>query len=169
MSNGSKIVLVGATTLLVGIYTVALKQAQLTDIVAADQIGQISQTERVTDAAFRAAVYRVQTNVKTYRDLMGNMSALSIAATKTALGENGGTYTYNLYVPYAGYNATGTVTVTVPVNKGLQDVRALQDYVRTYSVEVKRVNGTGSLATGTKPGYRTAVRGQWQLTRYQLN
>ena len=164
MSNGSKIVLVGATTLLVGIYTVALKQAQLTDIVAADQIGQISQTERVTDAAFRAAVYRVQTNVKTYRDLMGNMSALSIAATKTALGENGGTYTYNLYVPYAGYNATGTVTVTVP------DGKATTHYVeKTYSVEVKRVNGTGSLATGTKPGYRTAVRGQWQLTRYQLN
>ncbi len=156
MANGSKIVLIGATSLLVGIYTVALKQAQFTDIKAADQIGQISQSERITDAAFRASVYRVQTNVRTYRDVMGNPTALSIVATRTALGSNGGTYTYNLYVPYAGYHATGTVTVNVPSEKP-----------KTYSVEVKRVNGTGSIATGTKPGYRTSVRGQWQLTKYE--
>lgn len=162
MANGSKIALVSAMTLVVGIYTVALKEAQLTDVKSADLMGEVSQMERVTDAAFRASVYRVQAYVKSYRDV-GNMTALSIVATKTALGSNGGTYAYNLSVPYGGYHATGTVTVTLPVN------RPFPDYVRTYSVEVKRVNGTGSLATGTKPGYRTAVRGQWQLTKYQLN
>lgn len=163
MANGSKIVLIGATTLLVGIYTVALKQAQLTDTKAADQIGQISQMERVTDAALRVAVYRTQYNVKTYRD-MGNMTALNITGTRTALGSDGATYSYNLYVPYAGYNATGTVTIT------LRDGMAQTGYSsKTYSVDVKKVNGTGSIATGTKPGYRTSVRGQWQLAKYELN
>lgn len=149
-------------TLAVGIYTVALKKAELTDVRAADQIGEISQIERITDAALRASVYRVQVAVKTYRDA-SNMTAISIAATRTALGNNGGTYSYNLYVPYAGYHATGTVTVTVPVN------RPFPDYVKTYSVTVKRVNGTGSIGTGTRPGYRTSIRGQWQLTKYELN
>jgi len=68
---------------------------------------------------------------------------------------NYGTYSYNLYVPYASYNATGTVTVNLP-----------GEQVKTYNVEIKKVYGTGGTGTGTKPGNKNFVRGQFQLTKY---
>jgi hypothetical protein len=159
MGNASRIVLVGASTLLVGIYSVSLKRAQLTDIQAADLIGRTAQVERITDAALRVAVYRVQANVKMYRDSLKNNIALSIAPTSPRQALGGGTYTYNLYVPWGQYYATGTVTVSPP-----------NEQSKTLTVRVDRVNWTGSTVagtnTGTKPGYHRAIRGQWQMTSW---
>jgi hypothetical protein len=162
MGNASRVVLVGAASLVVGIYSVGLKKAQLNDIQAADLMGKAAQIGRVTDAALRVAVYRVQANVMNYRDVLHSTAGINISATRTAL--DGGTYSYNLNVPTTypypytnpvGYNATGTVTVNIP-----------NELPKTYNVEIKRVNGTGSTGAGTKWGYRSLVRGQWQMTRY---
>jgi hypothetical protein len=159
MGSAAKIILTGAASLIVGIFSFGLYRAQVKDLEAAALIGKVSQLERVRDHAFRVSVFRVQANVKSYRDA-GNMSALNIAASRTNMGPGPnsgvGTYSYNLYVPYAGYHATGTVTVNLPGEGS-----------KTYNVEVKRVNGTGSTGTGTKPGYRSFVRGQWQMTAFK--
>lgn len=157
MGTASRVVATGAFALITGIYTVGLKNAELTDVRAADLIGKASQIERVKDAAFRATTYRVQVNVKAYRDA-GYLTALNISGTRNAL--DGATYTYNMYVPFGSNHATGTVVVTIPENIAGKSI------TKTYNVEVKRVNGTGSTATGVRAGYRGIARGQWQMTNY---
>ena len=137
---------------MVGIFAVSLKRVQLLDAQTAFARVKRVQTERIEDAALRVAVYRVQANVKAYRDA-GDNRALSITASRTALG--GGTYAYNLYVPWGQYYATGTVTLNPP-----------NEASKTIALRVDRMNGAGSTGTGTKPGYRRLIRGQWQMTKY---
>lgn len=155
MGNAAKIVLVAATSLVVGVYAVSLKKVQTINLEAAlTYVDPVETNCGIEDAALRCAVYRIQANVSAYRG-MGNSTALSIAASRTALG--GGEYYYNLYVPYAQWYATGYVDVT-PVNKPTRRI-----YVR-----VDKMIGTGcslTAATGTKPGYRSYVKGAWQITQ----
>lgn len=153
MGSASKIVLVGAASLVVGIYAVALKRNQTNDMSTSWSYVKRVQTERIEDAAIRFAAYRVQYNVDNQRIVLGSMTAFTVGATKTALG--GGTYTYNLSVPANAYYATGTVTVNPP-----------NEDSKTISIRVDRVYGTGSTGVGTKPGHRRFVRGQFQVTKY---
>lgn len=149
MGSAAKIVLVGAMSLVVGIYSVSLKRAQTTDLVTS--ISQVSrvQNESVEDMALRVAVYRVQAN----RD--ADMSTVySISGTKTLLG--GGTYTYsflNIAINKV-LNIAGTVTVTVS-----------NGATKTIDVTVSKVNAGDPAFPNTKPGHRHFVRGRWQITK----
>jgi hypothetical protein len=153
LGNAAKIILIGATSLIVGIFAVSLKRVQLLDAQTAFARVKRVQTERIEDAALRVAVYRVQANVRQYRDVLHDSTALNVRGTRTALG--GGTYYYDLYVPRAQYYANGTVTVSPPGEAS-----------KTIKVRVDRMSGINSLATGTKPGYRRLIRGEWQMTKY---
>lgn len=149
MGSASKIVLVGATSLVVGIYSVSLKRVQTIDL--STSISQTSrvQTESIEDMALRASLYRVQYN----RDL--NMSYVyTISATKTLLG--GGTYTYEFpSIPINQVlNINGTVTVT-PLNEA----------TKTIDVTVSKVGAGDPEFPSTKPGHRHFVRGRWQITK----
>jgi hypothetical protein len=59
------------------------------------------------------------------------------------------------YVPWGQYYATGTVTLNSPNEES-----------KTIALRVDRMKGAGSTGTGTKPGYRRLIRGQWQMTKY---
>lgn len=149
MGSASKIVLVGAASLVVGIYSVSLKRVQTIDLLTSISQTSRVQTESVEDMALRAALYRVQYN----RDL--NMSYVySVTSTKTLLG--GGTYTYNF--PNIAINKVldikGTVTVTPP-----------NEATKTIDVTVSKVGAGDPAFPGTKPGHRHFVRGRWQITK----
>lgn len=158
MGNAAKIILVAATSLVVGVYAVSLKKVQTINVqTAMTYVNAVDAECGTEDAALRVAVSRVQAGVTMYRITYPSYVSypVSIVSTRTALG--GGEYTYNLYVPAYQYYATGYVDVT-PLNKPTKRI-----YVR-----VDKVIGTGcSLGTpkGTKPGYRSYVRGAWQMTQ----
>lgn len=149
MGNAAKIVLVGAASLVVGIYSVSLKRAQTSGLMTSISHVSRVQTESYEDMALRAALYRVQFN----RDQ--DMSTVyTIASTKTLLG--GGTYTYdfpNIAINKV-LNITGTVTVTPP-----------NEATKTIDLAVSRVNSGDPSFPTTKPGHRHFVRGKWQITK----
>lgn len=157
MGNAAKIVLVAATSLVVGVYAVSLKKVQTINLQAAlTYVDPVETDCGIEDAALRVVVFRVQNGVTQYRGA-GNSTAITISATRTALG--GGSYYYNLYVPYGTWYATGYVDVT-PLNKP----------VKRINVRVDKMIGTGvsffpSTPKGTKPGYRSYVRSAWQITQ----
>lgn len=150
MGSASRVILIGATSLIVGIYAVSLKTIQTNDIQAAmSQVNRV-QTERVEDAALRVVVSRIPSN----------LSYSSFSDSRTALG--GGSYTYamfrNSYSDYPSvshpyvYYWTGTVTLYPPVG---------DPKVITIQAD-KSVNMGGA----TKPGFRRLIRGQYQVTKY---
>jgi hypothetical protein len=149
MGSAAKIVLVGAVSLVVGIYSVSLKRVQTSDLMTSISATSRVQTESIEDMALRAAVYRVQAN----RD--ADMSYVyTIGATKTLIG--GGTYTYDF--PSIAINEVlniqGTVTVTPP-----------NEATKTIDVTVSKVAAGDPAFPGTKPGHRHFVRGRWQITK----
>lgn len=149
MGSASKIVLVGATSLVVGIYSVSLKRVQTIDL--STSISQTSrvQTESIEDMALRASLYRVQYN----RDL--DMSyKYTIAATRTLLG--GGTYTYEFKDIEINrvLDIKGTVKVIPPSGDTTK-----------VDVNVSKVGAGDPAFPVTKPGHRHFVRGRWQITK----
>jgi len=155
MGSAAKIILVGAASLIVGIYAVALKGNQTNDLATSWSYVKRIQTERIEDAAVRMSAYRVQYNIDNQRTNLGNMLAFTVGATKTAPG--GGTYTYNISVPANAYYGYGTVIVTPP-----------NEDPKTISIRVDKVYGLSSTNAGTKPGHRRFIRGQYQVTKYQV-
>jgi hypothetical protein len=153
MGSATKIVLVGAASLIIGIYSVSLKKVQTNDLLTSiSQTTQV-QSEKAVDMAIRASLHRVQYN----RDLSAS-TAYTVTATRPLLG--GGTYTYNFPCAVNQYTGIwGTVTVTQPtVDPSVTDVKVVD-------VRIDKVSGTNSTGAGTKPGFRRYVRGQWQVTQ----
>lgn len=151
MGSAAKVVLVGAASLIIGIYSVALKRVQTNDLTTSLSQASMVQSEKAGDMALRASLYRVQYN----RDL-DSVSAYTVTATKTMLG--GGTYTYNFPCNAGQMTAIwGTVTVnpSYPPNAD----------PKIIDVRIDKVGNTGSLIPYTKPGASRYVRGRWQITQ----
>jgi hypothetical protein len=99
MGSASKVVLVGAASLIVGVYGISLKMVQGSDVgTAVSQVKQL-QNERTEDAALRAALDRITK--------APNLGRSNASGTVTALG--GGTFAYN----YTGHTTWGTATLTM--------------------------------------------------------
>jgi len=99
MGNAAKIVLVGAASLIVGVYGISLKTVQSTDLQTALSHTTLVQNERAEDAAVRTALERV-----TRAPLLGKSST---TGTYSALG--GGTFSFT----YTTHTTWGTATLTM--------------------------------------------------------
>lgn len=154
MGNASKIVLVGAASLVVGVYTVSLKREQTINLMASISSASTTQSVKVGDAALRASLYRVQFN----RDA-DSVSVYTVTSTMPLPG--GGTYTYS-FPCYKNQTTAiwGTVTLNLPnSDQRIMDVRI--DKVGVTSVTSPPIT---SPLPYTKPGFRHYVRGKWQIT-----
>lgn len=148
MGNASKIVLVGAASLIVGVYGISLKMVQGTDVGTALSHVRLVQNERVEDAAVKAALERI-----TRAPLLGKSST---SGTVTALG--GGTFQYS-------YTKDSTVVCTNPpftYYYGHATLTMIQ-YGDTKTFDVSMQN-----KPKTNPGFRHILRGQWQVTKYHV-
>jgi len=99
MGSAAKVVLVGAASLIVGVYGISLKMVQGTDLLTSLSHSTRVQNERAEDAAVRATLDRV-----TRAPLLGKSST---SGTVTALG--GGTF----YFTYTTHTTWGTATLTM--------------------------------------------------------
>ncbi len=113
--GGSKVVLVGATSLIVGIYSLSLKKVESDYVNASSSRMKVVQLDRLAEATLRLAV----------NDLANGWSAKSVKGKKTlggsadyTISKNGLTYTITATVKVNGAtktivataeNATGTV------------------------------------------------------------
>ena len=135
MWSSSKIILVAATTLIVGIYGISMKKAESAGVETALKHVKRIQQEKVEDAAVRTALSAYVAN-------NGNSSKKVITAQK---GLNGSTYTYEI----VKYPAHGAVSVTV-VTDGVPKVI-------TARLEKN--------PAGVPNGGRKIQRGEYQITK----
>jgi len=138
MGSASRVLLVGATSLIVGVYAVSLKGTQTNDLTAAISTLNRVQTERIEDAAVRGALDRI-VRAPYY-------GRYNMAGSITALG--GGSY----YVNYTTYTTYGYATITYYPPTG---------DTKTLDVRYDKMSTT-------KPGFRHMTRGQWQSTRLHV-
>src|SRR3972149_4219645 len=143
MGSASKVILIGATSLIVGVYATSLKKVQAGDLeTALARVSRI-QTERVEDAAARVVVSRISpylsytTSYPYYTTITGQREALG-----------GGYFTYTMEI-HSTY-ATATVTLYQTGAPKVITIRA-------------------DKMTTTKPGFRRILRGQWQVTKYYVS
>jgi len=136
--GSSKVVLVGATSLIVGIYALSIKKVE-TDYVAtsAKQV-QTVQADRLVEAALRLAVDKIAY----YR---GSLHKL----TKKDQEILGGTVDYDIT------NGTST-SADLRVTASIGGV--------TKSVIAHVVKTTGTI----KKGLKSIHRGQWTVTKYYV-
>jgi len=138
MGSASKVILVGATSLIIGIFAVSLKTIQTNDIKTAMVDTKRVQFEQVQAAAVRSAMYYF-----VYYGC-GNLPLTS----KNALG--GGTYSYKFE------NTTSSATdLTVTVS--------LDGVSRVITARVENTFGLG-----VNQGPRKMHRGTWQVTKYYV-
>jgi hypothetical protein len=140
MGNASRVVLVGAMSLVVGIYGVSLKKVQSADLDASLMPVKRVQFERKAAAAVRSAL-----NI-----WVGNGYAFDYGGSGNALG--GGTFTYDFhYNSYYDY-----VDVTL-------NVKAYQDPApRVVTARLQNTWGYGGMLQGPKK----MRYGTWQATKY---
>jgi len=140
MGNASKVVLVGAASLIVGVYGVSLKMVQGNDAqVALSQTARV-QNERAEDAAVRATLDQI-----TKSPYLGKYNR-----TGTVTGLGGGTFYYNYTTGYPG-GYYGSATLTMDQNG-----------------DTKTIYISMAKQSSTKPGFRHIIRGQWQVTQYHV-
>jgi len=142
MGNAAKVVLVGAATLIVGVYGVSLKTVQGNDAaVALSQTARV-QNERAEDAAVRATLDRViRAPYYGKSDMVGPLTALG-----------GGTFSVSYssdYPVHGTYSGHATLTMS-------------------QSGDTKIIDVWMAKQTSTKPGFRHITRGQWQVTNYHV-
>jgi hypothetical protein len=155
MGSASKIILIGATSLIIGIYAVSLKTVQTIDLGTSLVEVKRVQYERIQSAAVRTAMYKYTTGVYS-------------SSSFYALG--GGTYTY-AYTNYGSYmspsyyyyKSDGTKTANVTLTLNLDGVS------RVATAEMEDVTTRPYASTRyVKQGPRRAHRGIWEVTKYYV-
>ncbi len=144
MGNASRVVLVGAMSLVVGIYGVSLKSVQTTDLNASLMPVKRVQFERQAAAAVRIAANTWVGNYNIY-------GGYNWSSSGTALG--GGTCTFDFAYNYNYGNDYVDITLKVPSNGDA-----------TPRVVTARLQNTGG--SGMLQGPRKIRRGTWQVTKY---
>ncbi len=149
MGSASKIILIGATSLIVGIYAVSLKKVQTNDINTALVEMKRVQFERVQAAAIRTAIDKFISN-----PYLGLYDIPPL--TRPQLGSDA-SFTYSF---------TGT-------NPGVSSNLQVTVYQRNqYNTLVPRTitaTVTNISSGGVKQGPRRIHRGTWQVTKYYVN
>jgi hypothetical protein len=153
MGSASKVVLVGATSLIIGIFAVSLKTVQSDDIKTAMVDTKRIQFEQVQAAAVRTAMNSFVSN-----------GGWSLSGSRNALG--GGTYSYSFYRPthwdgfswvpdniYADLTLTATLDgVSRVITARVEDTSLRSDASQKY----------------VKQGPRKIHRGTWEVTKYYV-
>jgi hypothetical protein len=142
MGSASKIILVGATSLIVGIYAVSLKKVQANDINTSMLDVKRVQFERVQAAAVRTAMSHFVAN-----------GALNLTSSRLQLGGDT-TFTYN----FTSYGSSASLAMTV--------YQRNQENVLAPRVITARVEDT--FGSGVNQGPRKIHRGTWQVTKYYV-
>ena len=140
MGNAAKVVLVGAASLIVGVYGLSLKAVQGNDATIAMARATRVQNERAEDAAVRAILDRaIRSPYLGKYNMTGSLNGLG-GGTFTA------TYTTNYPSTYSGH-----ATITMSQNG-----------------DTKIIDVWMAKQTSTNPGFRHITRGQWQVTKYHV-
>lgn len=135
MGSSSKVILVGATSLIVGVYAISLKKAEVDGVQAAMKNVKRVQNERIEDAAMRTSLAGfVKSNGKL--DRKGIQKAL-----------DGGTFSYNISKIKHTDNYLLTLTIT------------RDGVAKTITAQLSEA--TGDVAQGA----RKIHRGKWQVTK----
>jgi len=136
MGSSSKVILVGATSLIVGVYAISLKKAEADGVGAAMKYVNRVQNERVEDAALRAAMGPfVKSNG--VNDRSGTMEAL-----------DGGTFTYSIVKRPVSRYSLPSCDLTVTITR--------EGVTKTITAWVKKDRTT-------KDGARKIRRGEWEV------
>lgn len=135
--GSSKIVLVGATSLIVGIYSLSIKKVESSYVANSINSGRIVQADRMIEAGLRLALNDLAKG-RVWR------RGRSVAGKKTL----GGSVDYNI----AGSSRSGNASIFVRVNlNGFK----------------KNVRATAQVMSGKIPrGFKQIHRGQWVITKY---
>ena len=147
MGSASKIILIGATSLIVGIYAVSLKKVQTNDINTALVEMKRVQFERVQAAAIRTAIDKF-ISAPYY-------GSYDISSSRFQLGSDT-TFTYS----FTGTNPGVSSNLQITVYQRDQN-NVLVPRVITATVE----NTNGS---GVKQGPRKMHRAKWQVSSYYV-
>jgi len=142
MGSSSKVLLVGATSLIVGVYAISLKNVQTTGMQTAQSRVDRMQNERLVDAALILALDKV-------KNTGGNFSTPVTVTGKHALGAD---------ISYTISNGDGdTATIFLTITKG-----SFKETVKATVEKISQSKGHGR--DRQKRGYRKMHRGDWQLT-----
>jgi hypothetical protein len=145
MGSSSKVLLVGATSLIVGVYAISLKSVQTTGMQTAQSQVNRLQNERLVDAALILALNKVKsTNGLT-------------AVTDVHASVMGGDITYSVILPSDPKDKGDIATINLTVTKG-----GLTKIVVANVEKIAQSKGHGK--DKQKKGYRKLHRGDWQLT-----
>ena len=149
MGSASKVVLVGATSLIIGIFAVSLKTVQTNDIKTAMVDTKRVQFEQVQAAAVRTAM-----------SLFVSYGGGDLSGSRNALG--GGTYSYSFVshwnTTYANYDYAD-LTLTATLDGVARNITARVENVSLRSDPSKRY---------VKQGPRKMHRGTWEVVKYYV-
>lgn len=137
--GSSKVVLVGATSLIVGIYALSIKKVESNYVATAMKRVQTVQADRLAEAGMRFALNRIANS-------NGSLNKL------TKIGKKVGDGVVNFDISN-GTPSSADLTVTVDIG----------GVTKTVTAHVERV--TGSI----KRGLKSIHRGQWIVTKYYVH
>jgi len=140
MGSSSKVLLVGATSLIVGVYAISLKNVQTDNFKVAQSRVDLVQNERLVDAALTLALDKVK---KT-----GGSMNTTVSGKKVLGGD----------VSYSITSANGKLAkIVLTVSKN--------GTVRRVNATVEKIEpSAGPGKTSQKQGFRKIHRGNWQVT-----
>jgi hypothetical protein len=135
MGSSSKVILVGATSLIVGVYAISLKKAEVDGVQAAMKNVKRVQNERIEDAAMRTSL----------SSFVKDNGKLNKKGTQKAL--DGSTFSYNISKIKHTDNYLLTLTI------------ARDGVEKTITGQLSEATGDVS------QGARKIHRGKWQVTK----
>lgn len=138
MGSSSKVLLVGATSLIVGVYAISLKNVQTTGMQTAQSQVSRMQNERLVDAALSIALD--DTKASFAGNTLKHNGDSKVVTGKSALG---GTIAYTVI---RKTNSTAEIDITVKVGNA-------KDRIVIAQVEQAK----------KKSGYRKVHRGDWRV------
>jgi hypothetical protein len=162
MGSASKIILVGATSLIVGIYAVSLKKVQANDISTSMLDVKRVQFEHVQAAAVRTAIDKFLSNPYLGKN--------NLSSSRTQLG---GDATFTFEFKSTRPDTSSDLSMTVYQRTQLKEYQRNQLVVRDTLVPRTIVARVENTALGISYGYvkqgpRKMHRAKWEVTQYYV-
>lgn len=144
MGSSSKVILVGATSLIVGVYAISLKKAETEGLNAALKNVSRVQNERFEDAALRTALH----------EYVAEDGAKDKGGSRKGLA--GKTFSYSV----KNQSVPATRWTPARVDRLLSVTYDTDDKIVTISAVLQKVPAGGSV----RQGARKVHRGPWEVT-----
>lgn len=157
MGSASKIILIGATSLIIGIYAVSLKTVQTNDIGTALVDVKRVQFERMQAAAVSSAMSA----------FVSYGATDSLSGTRNALG--GGTFSYKFISHVSSWYWDGWSWNPIYDYSTLTLTATLDGVPRTITARVENTSLRSDPAQRyIKQGSRKLHRATWEMTKYYV-